>query len=511
MVSSSGLGGAYMGQYSGINNQTIDQLVQAESTPMLLMQQQVQKIQNKETAWGDIRSRLNNLLNKVTNLQKPEIFNTKVASSSNDQVATISGDVTAAEGSHDLIVKQLATNTKVTGTRISDVKNSKEALKLTGSLDLSLIYKGNGDIKDSMDNSLSIPNAPSNDSVVDKSKLTIDITENDSISNIVDKINAQSKTTNIQASVVDNHLVIKSMLAGNYTINTTSETDNLINKLGLDQVKSSNGHAALFSIDGLETARNSNSITDVLDGATVTLTGLSQKATSDDSAELQTTTIGLKNDDNKFQGAVNDFVSQYNSLMGLIKSDLNVGDPSKADNQTGSLAGDSDLIQLQAQLQRIITPSANNKGNDTLSANSVGISLIDKEGTLGFDTTTFQKALKNNPQAVKDFFYSADIAPISGSASNEKGYTTVLSKFANSYLSTSTGKTGIIASKTTSFDATIKDLNQQIDNFQDRLTAKRQQYVSQFSALDSFMMQAQAQLNYFTQQIGANTNNNNNR
>lgn len=505
MVSSSGLGGAYMGQYSGINNQTIEQLVQAESAPMLLMQRQVQQIQSKETAWGDIRSRLNNLLNKINTLQKPETFNSKVTNSSNDKVATISGDSTAAEGSHDLIVKQLATNSKITGARISDVKSSKDALNLTGKLTLAL-KKNSDELTDSTGQPLVIPTDVASDAI--DNKATLNITATDTISSIVDKINAQSKDTNIHASVVDNHLVIKSNLAGNYDINAMSD-DGLTSKLGLDQRKTTHGQAAIFSIDGLETARNSNTVTGVLDGATITLTGVSQKATNGDTADFQPTTIGLKNDDSKFQGAVNDFVSQYNSLMGLIKSDLSVGDPSKADNQTGSLAGDSDLIQLQAQLQRIVTPSSTGKGSATLSANSVGISLVDKEGTLGFDTTTFQKALKNNPQAVKDFFYSADIAPVTGAATNEKGYTTVLSKFANAYLSTSTGKAGIIATKTTSFDATIKDLNQQIDNFQDRLTAKRQQYVSQFSALDAFMMQAQAQLNYFTQQIGANTNNNN--
>lgn len=504
MVSTSGLGGAYMGQYSGINNQTIDQLVQAESAPMLLMQRQVQQIQSKETAWGDIRSRLNNLLNKITVLQKSDTFNSKVNTSSNDKIATISGDSTAAQGSHDLIVKQLATNTKLTGARISDVKSSKEPLNVTGTLNLALTYQGTSDITDSNGKPLVIPDTPAVGSTVEKSNLAIDISASDTISSIVDKINSHSKDSNIQASVVDNHLVIKSDLAGNYAIKTTGLTE----QLGLDNAKQTAGQAAVFSIDGLETTRNSNAITGVLDGATITLTGVSPKAASGDANELQPTTIGLTNDDSKFQGAVNDFVSQYNSLMGLIKADLNVGDPTKSDNQTSALAGDSDLIQLQSQLQRLVTPSATSKDSHNLSANGVGLSLVDKEGTLGFDTTTFQKALKNNPQAVKDFFYSADISNVTGTTSNEKGYATVLSKFANSYLSTSTGKAGIIATKTTSFDMTIKDLNKQIDAFQDRLIAKRQQYVNQFTALDTYMMQAQSQLNYFNQQIGANTNDN---
>lgn len=505
------VGGAYLGQYSGITAQTVDQLIQSESQPMLLMKQQIQTIQSKETAWEDIRSRLNNLLNKVSTLQSPATYTSKVTNSSNPNIATISGDSTASEGSHDLVVKQLATNSKLTGSRV-DVKSSKDALGFTGTLKLSLEYQGTLDkdgqpIKDSQGNVLTIPNDQAINTVNPKASLDIDIDDKDSLSSIVDKINSQTKDTNINASLVDNHLILKSTTAGNYTIKTDGDA---VNKLGLasEGIKSTQGQAAIFSIDGLETIRNSNSITDVLAGATITLTGVSQSVSTTDNTQ-QPTTISLKNDDTKFQNAVTDFVSQYNSLMGLVNSDLAVGDPSKSDNKVGILAGDSDLVQLQSQLQRMVT-STNvpglEKGNDgkILTASRVGLSFVDKQGTLGLDTTTFQKALKDDPRAVKDFFYKADISPITGTASNERGYAPMLSKFANSYL---TGSNAVITTKTTTFDNTIKDLNSQIDSFQTRLDGRRQQYIAQFTALDSFMMQAQAQMNYFTQQLGINTNN----
>lgn len=104
---------------------------------------------------------------------------------------------------------------------------------------------------------------------------------------------------------------------------------------------------------------------------------------------------------------------------------------------------------------------------------------------------------------MKDFFYSADTDAKTGIVSNERGYATDLAKLTNSYLVNSTGNQGIIALTTAGFDSTIQDLNTQISNFQDQLTAKRAEYVTQFSALDSFMAQAQSQMTYFSSQIGA--------
>lgn len=504
MVNSS-MGGAYLGQFSGITSQTVDKLVQAEATPMYLMQNQVQRVQDQGTAWGDVRSRLNNLLSKLSTLQKTETYNSKVTTTSNANVVTISGDTESTEGSHDLIVKQLATTSSLMGQRINSVNSSKDALNISGKLTLALKYNG---ATDESGATIDIPDAPTSGSIDDKSKLEINIDAKDSLGEIVNKINAQSKTTKLAASVVDNHLVIKNTNAGNYSI--IPESGDVADKLGLTSGKATNGQAAIFSIDGLKTARNTNRITNVLEGATMTLTGLSQ-SDKNDTNSTQPTTITLKNDDSKFQGAVNDFVNQYNSLMGLIQSDLSVGDPSKANNQAGVLAGDRDLIQLQSQLQKMVatTPSGTQKGNDgkILTPHSVGISFVDKEGTLGFDTSAFQKALASDPKAVKSFFYQADVSSVTGIASNESGYTTMLSKFANSYLVSSTGNQGIIATKTATFDSTIKDLNKQIDNFQDRLLVKRQQYITQFTALDNYMMQAQGQLAYFVQQTKGNANN----
>lgn len=497
----------YLGQYSGVSSQTIDQLIQADSIPMNLLQNQVQDLQGQEQAWSDVRSRLTNFLNDVQDLQKSDTYNSKVANSTNTSVATISGDDTASEGSHDIIVKQLATASKWTGGRVNSVPDSKTALNITGNFTIDLAAQA--DAPTGTDGEpINVPGFTIGDSKATSSKVSVDIKPGDTLNSIVTQINAQTKDTDIQASIVDNHLVFTSTQTGKAAFSVdSSSTAGIADQLGLGtpQAATNQGQSALFSLDGLPIARNTNNVTDVLDGATITLAGVSATSGTGADATATPTTLSLADDTSKFQGAVSKMVDQYNSLMGLISSDLDPGDPTKADNQTGALVGDATLTQLQESLENMVTESVTggNPASPDKTSDSVGISFVDKNGTLGLDTDKFSKALKADPQAVKDFFYSADTDAKTGIVSNERGYATDLAKLTNSYLVNSTGNQGIIALTTAGFDSTIQDLNTQISNFQDQLTAKRAEYVTQFSALDSFMAQAQSQMTYFSSQIGA--------
>lgn len=499
----------YLGQYSGVSSATIDQLVQADAIPMTLMQDQVANLQVQQGAWGDVRTSLNNFLTDVKVLQNTDTYNAKVATSSNTKVATITGDDTAEIGSHDVIVQQLASASKWTGTRVNSVPDSKTALKLTGTLALDLTPEAEtitgtdeqvatvAAFKLSSNTTTATPSTTS--------KLILNIQANDTLGTIVEQVNAQTKQTDIAAAIVDNHLVLSSIQTGKAKFSVdSSSSDGIANNLGLQipQSTTAQGQAAIFSLDGLAIGRTSNSVTDVLDGATINLTGVSANTTTN--ATPTPTNLTLTADTKKFETAVNTMVTQYNSLMGVINTELDPGDPSKSGNQSGSLVGDSNLMELQEELENMVTGSQNGTGTSKAynTADSVGISFIDKSGTLGLDSTKFENALATNPSAVKNFFYQGEVNKVTGVATNESGYTFDLGRLANKYLVSSTGNQGIIALQTAGYDSTIKDLNSQISNFQDQLTAKRAAYVTQFSALDSYMAQAQSQLAYFTRQIG---------
>ncbi|MFT9005568.1 MAG: flagellar filament capping protein FliD [Liquorilactobacillus hordei] len=456
-----------LGQYSGITASTIESLLQADTsyTARTKAQTQITTIKSQQTAWGDVKSRLANFLTDIQALESDDAFKTKVATTSDSSIATISGTSDADEGTHSLVVNQLATNTKVVGSQVSTDKDT--ALGISGTLTLK----------------------SSTSSTDDSSSTSVDIaiSDTDSLDDVVDKINAQTKTSGVKASLVDNHLVLAEKDAGAKTLAVSADSDSVLSSLGIssDKTTTTTGQAAKFELDGVSVERNTNSVSDAIDGVTINLA----KVSSDN------VTLSLTNDTSKAVSAVKTLVSQYNSLMSLISDDLDVGDPSSSDNTQGTLVGDSELTRLQSQLSSLMTSASTN--GTTLNASKLGITITDNDGTVGFDEDTFKKQLASDPDAVKNFFYQSTKS-VTGTTTSESGYAATLGTLANSYLSDTSANKGVIAVKLAGYTSTISNLNDQIDKFTSALEAKKDHYVDIYTRLDTAMMKAETQLSYVT-------------
>ena len=457
-----------LGSYSGITSDDIEKLLSADASKKTLAQNKITTINDQKTAWNDVRTRLNSLLSKVEELQKAETFATKKVSNSDDSIASITTTVDAAENEFNLKVTQLATTTKVIGNKISD--SNKTALGIAGSFSLT----------NSQDKAF-----------------TFTVESTDTLKSLTDKINAETKNSSISASIMDNRLVLTSSITGEHAITVGGDSADKL--LGISSTKKASytlGTQAEFELDGLALKSDSNSVSEVIEGVTFTL----KKASAD------TVSIKVTTDTDKTVQTVKDLVSQYNSTMSFISDNLSVGDPSKESNTTGKLQGDSTLRSLQERLSSLFTSSA--VTGTSLKANDVGISLIDRDGTLGLDEDKLKKALSEDGNAVKNFFYQTDGAKSTiastSNVSETNGYTAVLKKLVDGYLVDTTANKGIIATKAATFDLAIKDLNKQITRFDEILTMKRDRYVDMFTRLDQAMMEAESQLSYFTTQASSN-------
>ena len=466
ITSSSGIS-TTLGSYSGVTSDDIEKLLSADTTKKVLAQNKITTINDQKTAWNDVRTRLNSLLSKVEELQKAETFATKKVSNSDDSIASITTTADAAENEFNLKVTQLATTTKVIGNKISD--SNKTALGIAGSFSLT----------NSQDKAF-----------------TFTVESTDTLKSLTDKINAETKNSSISASIMDNRLVLTSSTTGEHAITVAGESADALGISSTKKASYSLGQQAEFELDGLALKSDSNSVSNVVEGVTFTL----KKASTD------STTIKVTTDTDKTVQAVKDLVSQYNSTMSFISDNLSVGDPSKESNTTGKLQGDSTLRSLQERLSSLFTSSA--VTGTSLKANDVGISLIDRDGTLGLDEDKLKKALSEDGNAVKNFFYQTDGAKSTiastSNVSETNGYTAVLKKLVDGYLVDTTANKGIIATKAATFDLAIKDLNKQITRFDEILTMKRDRYVDMFTRLDQAMMQAESQLSYFTTQASSN-------
>lgn len=472
---------SYMGQYTGITSDTIDQLLQSDELRKTVIQNKIDKINTKSQAWTDISTRLGNLASKLEVLQDAATYQTKKTTSSDDTIATISGTSDSLEGSYDLVVKQLATASKITGGVVSKADgttkiSTKDALGYSGKLTIT-----NG-ATDGSDTALTVE---------------IDVKATDSLKDIANAINnakdpsdsTGTKGAGLKATIVNNQLVVTSEEMGDRTLTIGGD---LKDSLGFANSQTTRGQNAKFTLDGIEMERNSNSPTDVVDGVTLNF----KKA--DASKPI---TLGLTNDTDKELSAVKDFVSQYNSVMSFLSEKMDVGDPSKSDNTTGALAGDSTLISLQSKLQSTVLGGKSVNG---VSASTLGLS-VDRNGMLSLDETKFKAQLAKNPNAVKDFFF----VDTSSKYSTEKtgtGYTADFKAVIDRYTSTKSGSEGVISLRKSSYQSEIKDYNKQIERITEQIATKRARYVTMFTNLDTAIGNLQSQFSYFQSQNSSSRN-----
>lgn len=456
----------FLGSYSGVDQSTIDQLMAIEKRPLIQLSTKKTTMETQKGAWNDVRTRLTNLFDKIKALQNTETFSTKKATAGT--AANITASKNTPEGTYEIHVQQLATRGSFVGGAIAAADNdSAKALGLTGKFSIN--------VED--------PVKPEN---------YIDVTATDSVKSIAEKINGLSKENGVRASIIDNRLVLSNVETGSTEIKLENvEGGSVLEGIGLNKLinadtKTISGKNALFSVNGVDVERTSNSINDVVEYTTINLVK--------EHAAGQSDSIVVTKDTSKVEEAVKAFVDQYNSTMTFISDKMKAGTPGEAETR-GSLAGDSSLIRLQSTLRSLVTSTLANENTGIKDISQLGVSTVDKFGQLSFDATKLKEALNDDPGAVEHFF----------SSKNAEGKEIGFSPRLNAYIDSFSSSTGIIKGKTDSFDRSIKDIGKQVDNFTLRMEKKEAYFVNMFAKLDTAMMQAESQMSWLTSQISSMT------
>ena len=475
ITSQSGISTA-LGSYSGITAAEIDKLMEAESLPLNKLNKQKSKYIEQQSAWKDIKTRVNTLFNKIDSLQKNETFNTKVVTSSDASKVTISGKPESTSENYQISVQRLATATKITSGKIASLagKDIYKSLSIQGNLTLT---NDKGEASE------------------------VTVKADDSLKDIVNSINGLTKQSGIKAAIVDNQLVLSDVATGKKNL---SVGGSLVDELGFGEGSSkfTQGETALFTIDGMEVERSSNTVTDVVEHLTINLHGKVADPVS----------LSVKVDVDKTVQAVKDLVEQYNSVMSFISSKLDVGDPSKKDNKSGSLVGDGSLTRLQSSLRILMTGvPGENSGTALVKPAEIGITSKDKTSTVVFDEAVFKKALTEDPESVQKFFFNQVTQEKTGVDTEgnpsvvkdtvDKGYTAKLKDLVNTFLNDDKGKKSVLTIRNESIEQSLKNLDTRITRFEDVLEKKRANYVKIYTRLDQVMMKAESQMSYLQSQM----------
>ena len=468
----------------------IDQLIEADplSTRKSSDEDLIKNLNEQTTAWKNISSSLSDLKTALNYLKDDDQYYTKATSSSNQSVATISASTASGIGTYSIKVSQLATAMKIyggvpaaLGTTDAD---SSQKLNLTGSLNLtSSVGTATLNINDSQN---------INDIATAINKLTVTVQD--------DKGKDVVKSLGITATVVANHLVLSSVATGKDNTISVSSTDGTADSLGLgSQVHSVAGQDAVYNIDGYDLTSASNTITNAINGATVTLTGLSAKEAD---GTLADTTLNVTHDTTYLEAAVENFVNKYNATMKYLNEYTKI-DTSTEDldeKQNGVLEDDSAASRLKSELARLAVSlgvdtdsKTGEKINSGLTSGQLGIS-VDRDGIMSIDAEKLAKAIDNGNgiETIKNFFYNT-----TGRISKEEhGYVTGFLATIKTYTEPDYVKNtkGIINDKLEMYSKQIKDLNSDVTDLETRLAEKRESLINQYSAVDAAMEKAEAML-----------------
>lgn len=219
----------------------------------------------------------------------------------------------------------------------------------------------------------------------------------DNLEAIADRITSTvaNVTATVESEEINGETYYRLEIVGSGGTPTFTDDNNVLGTLGvlakapanvLDQAQD-----AQFSIDGYSMTRATNSVDDAIEGLALELL-----------AEDSQSTIVLRvtADPAATVASVNNFISQYNSVVDVI----NAAQSYDSDNDTGGIfLGEMSVVLFEDGLRSAATSPVQTLGLDLQLLSQVGITT-DADGHLVLDSTTFQEALEADPEGVKRLF-----------------------------------------------------------------------------------------------------------
>ena len=441
---------------SGIDvTSTVDAILELDAVPEENLQNQVTALNSQTSALQTIETDLTNLQTAVQALNDPmgAFSDVAVNSSNNDVVSATAANGTAA-GEHLITVGNLAS----TSVAYSAAQPSASSALPTGTLTIQ--------VGSNPADALTVP--------VDTNG-----SDPDTLRALASYINGQN--AGVTASVITESsgavLSLVSQTSGQAgSLTVTDDTGASDNGLGFTTEA---GADARLTVDGVPVTSGSNTVTGVLPGVTLALSGTSSSPVA----------LDVQPDLTQVSTGINNFVSAWNQLM----NDINAQNTYSGSGSAPPLLGDPSLDLLQSTLLNDITSSVSGNGA-AVNLQSVGIQL-QENGTLtvqsssSTDSMALNDALANDFSAVQNLFQSTS----GGVAQALHTDLTNLTSSAN----------GPLNLDMSSISGQVSDLNDQISEFQYQLQQTQAQLTTEYSTINTTLEQLPELLNSINQQLDA--------
>jgi flagellar hook-associated protein 2 len=473
------------GLVSGLDTTSlINQLMSVEAIPQQLLQNKQSSANSLVTALQALNAKVSSLADAAAKAAKPASWDAFAATSTNTNItASIADGATVQPSSLTF--------------RTDAVAQSQVSVSGPQTLDKPFGYP--------------LVNLPATINIASSTGATsITIAANASISDVAAAVNAAS--AGVTATVVragtdgNGDPLYRLQLTGtetgedaSFTAEITDGTNTvaLAGTLGTDVRQATDAEITVYpgNPQFAQTIKSATNIfSNLLSGVDVTVTA---------GAEGQDTTVSVGRDDAALRKLGSDLVGQLGLVFGEISSQTAIKSDASQDlygvtvkgTSGGIFSGDSAVRGLQQSLMEAASRPVNwTDANNTvqqLSPSVIGINL-DKSGNFTFDQAKFDQALAADPAKVQTVLtgIAERVAQVASTASDKYS--------------------GTLTLKVQSQQSLIKDLDDQIANWDLRLASRREGLQRTYSALEVALSNMQSQSTWLAGQLSGLMGNSNN-
>lgn len=453
----------------------VSQLMAVERRPIDTLNTQITSYQTKISSFGTLSGLVSSFQTAAQNLGTT--LQKLAATPSDPSVFSATAGSTAVPGNYTVEVSKLAqSQSLVAAGQASSTAAIGNGTATTVTFDFGTI--GGGTLTNGVYSGAAFTSNGNG-----TASITIDSTNN-TLEGIRDAINAASM--GVTATIVNDGsgtpyrlaLTSGSSGASNSMKITTSGGDGSIDSLlAYDPAGTQNltqtiaAQNADLTVNGIAITSASNTVSEAIQGVTLTLTNTTAAPAS----------LTVARDTTAINTAASGFVDAYNALAGQIKSRSAYATNGSAG---GALAGDGTLRVMQDQLRSIFNTPAS--GGTLTSLAEVGIAF-QKDGSLSLDSSKLNSAISANFSDVTNLF------------SSSTGFATRLADWAQSTLDPG----GLIDTRTQSLNKYVQDRNDEIDRLENQMTALQKKYTAEYTNLNLLLSRMNSTSTYLTQQLSS--------
>jgi flagellar hook-associated protein 2 len=308
---------------------------------------------------------------------------------------------------------------------------------------------------------------------------------NDSISDVISRINSSTAGVTASYDQADDRLVLTNNTTGNLGMSIKDVTGNFLAATGLLGGTVQQGQNLLYTVNsGGPLTSQSNTISSASSGLanlTVTATGTG------------VTNIGVTSDTTTIQNAITSFVNDYNSTQSLLTSYTQTTTDSSGNETPGPLTGDATAQTMEQDLRQIANAFSSSLPSGTQGLADIGINSNGNDNTLAIDTATLTSALTNNLTSVSQLFSN----PTNGVANTLGNYVDAV---VGNPLK---GVVGSMIDLQSSLSGQVTDINGQISSMETKVQADITRWTAEFVAMESAEAQTNEQLQYLNENFGS--------